>query len=205
MISRHMFMLAVIIGVAVTAAANPIPVHGWEDCPEAVLGLEGPGMEPILATVVTAPDPVGEGSYSLRLEHNTTDALTHPKAHLAYVENLGDGAQVVFSIGLYDPVPAGGTCWIRGRFTPSGVEAGGPDMPVGSGWQSVWHTWELPAGDSGLIIYAEMPGMIGDTVWLDEMVVFLSGSNGHVQTPCYEEWVVPVAGSTLSEVKDLFR
>jgi len=53
MITRSMSMLAVIIGVAVTAAANPIPVHGWEDCWEAVLGLEGPGIEPILATVVT--------------------------------------------------------------------------------------------------------------------------------------------------------
>ncbi|MDY0109934.1 MAG: hypothetical protein RBT60_08370 [Candidatus Krumholzibacteria bacterium] len=203
MIATRTLLLSIIVGVAASAAANPLPVFGWEDCGATVLGLDGPGIEPILAARVTAPDPVYDGNYSLRLAHNAPGAT--PRATIAYVYGLSPDAQVHIEIVRFDAEPAGGSCRIRGRYLADDSDAGGPEDPVGTGWQWIVHTWQMTADYSELAIDVEMIGDAGDTVWLDGMIVFPVGSNGELVTPCWDHWFVPVEGSTLSAVKDLFR
>jgi len=202
-ISTRTLLLSIIIGIAASAAANPLLVFGWEECDETVLDLDGPGIEPILAARVTAPDPVFDGNYSLRLVHNAPGAT--PRATIAYVQGLSPGAEVHIEIVRFDAAPEGGSCRIRGRYLADDSDAGGPEDPVGTDWQWISHTWQITAGYSGLAIDVEMIGEAGDTVWLDDMVVFPLGSDGELMTPCWDYWFVPVEGSTLSGVKDLFR
>jgi len=208
MTSRRTLLLAIITGLAAAAAANPLPSCGWENCDETVLGIAGPGTEPILATRAMAPDPVLEGSHSLRLVHNAPGAA--PRAYLAYINGVGNGAQIGIEIARYDDAPGGGSCRIRGRYNDSlpgnldanDGDAGGPEDPGGTGWQWISHTWVMAGGHSGLVIDVELLGEAGDTIWLDVMVVFPPGSCT-MTIPCYT--VVPAEGSTFSAVKDLFR
>lgn len=203
MISTRTLLLSIIVGIAASAAANPLPDCGWEYCDDTVLALDGPGIEPIIASRVTAPDPVNNGDYSLRLVHNAPGET--PRAHLAYAEDLTAGTLVVFEIARYASDPGGGSCRFRGRYLPDNIDAGGPEDPGGSGWQWIAYQWTITGGHTGMIIEVEMTGEAGDTVWLDDMVAVPAGEGTYTLTiPCFYS-VVPVATSTLSAVKDLFR
>ncbi|HOX24158.1 MAG TPA: hypothetical protein PLL30_00210 [Candidatus Krumholzibacteria bacterium] len=204
---RQTILVLALAGLATVAAGNPLPGCGWEDCPETVLGLAGPGMEPIIASLAMAPDPVLEGIRSLRLVHNAPGWA--PRAYLAYVDGVGNGDRIMVEIARYAAAPGIAPCRIRGRYNDSlpdldvnDGDAGGPDDPGGLGWQWVSYTWEMAGGHSGLVIDVEMTGEAGDTVWLDMMIVVPPG-DCTLAIPCYT--VVPAQGRTYSAVKDLFR
>jgi hypothetical protein len=203
MTSKRMILLSLIVGAAALAAANPLPVCGWEECDETVFWVEGPGIEPIIATRVTAPEPVVEGDYSLKLVQNAPDAA--PLALLAYLDSYSDNVQIHFEIAWYKSEPESGPNRILARYLPDDLDAGGPETPTGTGWQWISHNWQMIPGQSGLAIYVEMPGDAGDTIWLDHMVVIPTGAGTiRVTMPCSHS-VVPAEGSTLSAVKDLYR
>ncbi len=203
MLVKRMLLLCVVAGMAVAVAANPLPVCGWEECGDTVLWMDGPGIEPILATRVTAPDPVIEGEHSLKLVHNAPGAT--PRACLMYVEGLGGGLQIYFDIGVYDAAPGTGAYRIRGQYLPGDIDAGGPQTPGGAGWQWISHVWSIPAGHNDLIIWVEMLGDAGDTVWFDLMTAMPGGgATATFSAPCWYD-VVPAGASTFSAVKDLFR
>ena len=104
-LKRTIVLGLVLAGFVLSAAANPLPSVGcwWEDPTTTVLGFFGTGDPPIIATNVTAPDPVFEGERSLRLEDNSPSGT--PQGFLCYIWDLNDGDVVTAWFMRYDDTP----------------------------------------------------------------------------------------------------
>ena len=172
---------SVVFGGAAQAAVvcSNSAFYGWEDG-GTVLGLYGTGTPPIIATNVTAPDPVFAGLRSLRLEDNSPTGT--PEAQLAWVTGLLDGDIVEASFFRYDTTPGSPgppSCRIWGMYTAGGAYAGSAggnsDYGPGTGWDQTGCTWTFDDGladdRDGLLIVARTYSNPGDTVWVDELYV----------------------------------
>lgn len=193
------------------AAANPVPVIecGWEN-DEGAIALVGTGDPAIIATNVTAPDPVLGGVRALRLEDNSPSGT--PEAWVAYLYDLEDGDVVTIGFWRYDTTPGGAPSvriwghWADGLptdlETENGSAGGNSDYGLGEGWDYVEHTWTVADGHTGLVIEARIYSNAGDTVWIDDLLISPPGSCT-VVTPCLT--VVENETTTFGGLKAEYR
>jgi len=211
-LKRTIVLGLLLVGFVLSATANPLPSVGcwWEDPSTTVLGLFGTGDPPIIATNVTAPDPVFEGERSLRLEDNSPSGT--PQAFLCYIWDLNDGDVVTAWFMRYDDTPTSApSCRIWGHWNDelpdnpegySGSAGGNSDYGADEGWGLLEHTWTVEGGHTGLVIEVRTYSSPGDVVWIDAFEV-IPPDDCVVQTP--EMLVVGTESQTLSDVKALFR
>ena len=210
---KRMIVLGLLLtGFALSASANPLPSLGcwWEDPTTTVLGFFGTGEPPIIATNVTAPDPVFEGDRSLRLEDNSPSGT--PQAFLCYIWDLEDGDQVTAWFMRYDDTPTGApSCRIWGHWNDelpdnpegySGSSGGNSDYGADEGWGLLEHTWIVEGGHTGLVIEVRTYSSAGDVIWIDAFEVF-TPDDCVVQTP--EMLVVSTEAQSFGSLKALFR
>ena len=182
MLTRSVLIIAVGLVLSGAAAqANEVCPnlvnYGWENG-GTVLGMFGSGDPPLVATNVTAPDPVHSGLRSLRLEDNSPTGT--PEAHVAWVTGLQDGDVVQAGLSRYDTTPgAAPSARIWAHYTAGGEYAGSAggnsDYGPGEGWDLVSHEWSFDAGAEGdrdgLMIDVRVYSNPGDTVWMDDLYV----------------------------------
>jgi hypothetical protein len=202
---------ALVLLMASAAAANPIllPGYGWEDG-GTVLGMSGTGDPPLIATAVTAPDPVHWENASLRLVDNSPSGT--PQAYIAFIWNLQEGDYVMAGFWRYDDSPgAAPSCRIWGHWNNSlpwnpegydGSAGGNDDYGNGQGWGYTSWEWIVPAGQVGLVVEVRVYSNPGDTVWVDDVEV-LAPEHALIQFP--GDGPVDVENRAWGEVKSLFR
>lgn len=182
--------------------------YGWE-CGGTILGQ----YAEIEAFLVTAPDPVNTGVYSLKLVDQAPTGT--PQAYVAWIVGLTDGDVVTASIWRYDDTPdASPSSRIWGHYTLTGgtiddyaASAGGnSDYGLGQGWDQTSYTWtfESNAGErDGLVVEIRTYSNPGDTVWVDDISVTApDGATIFLPQP---DWPSPVESATWSSIKALYR
>ncbi len=74
-------------------------------------------------------------------------------------------------------------------------------VPSGSEYQHLSYSIDTEGPASGVVIELVLPGDLGATAWVDEMVVYAQGvTTGY---PCYT--LGPTDGPSLTQVKELLR
>jgi len=170
-----------------SALAQQTVEYGWEDNPtEAILG----SYYDIDATVVEAPDPVYEGTYSVKLVDQAASGT--PQAYVAWVVNLQEGDEVYAEFYRYDVTPgAAPSCRIWGHYTSgpniddyAGSADGNYDYGDGLGWDAATNGWTFEASTdrTGLVIEARTYSEAGDTVWIDAMKI-IAPDHATIYTP----------------------
>ena len=209
--SLTLSFVCVVLFAAGLAAANPVPSVwcDWEHG-ETLFHVEGTGDPAIIATNVTDPDPVHEGTHALRLEDNSPDGT--PEAWIAYLYDLDEGDEVTVGFWRYDTTPSVAPSvriwahWnnsLPGDLSADDGSAGGDsDYGPGTGWDYAEYTWTVPAGMTGIVIEARTYSNPGDTVWIDELMVMPPG-NCTIVTPCLT--LVGTQETTFSSLKAEYR
>lgn len=211
---KALALVAVALMVAAPAALADCSFnYGWED------GYTHLTMYPADGAYtynVTAPDPVYGGLRSLKIVDNTDPLRATPDVYICWIVGLTDGDMVTASIWRYDTTPASSpSCRIWAKYTPVGGDidsyggsaSGNYDYGPGEGWDQTSYTWtfdsDLGAND-GLCISIRTYSNAGDTVWVDDLEVFIDSDTfcGQVYLPCNP---VAVEASTWSQVKALYR
>jgi hypothetical protein len=167
----------VLLPVAGGATARTV-TYGWEDGAATILGEYASILPAVSCTPVSAPDPVSEGTTSLRIER-LSDAT--PQAFLVHVWGLSDGDEVIVSVDRHDATPAAapsGRLWAHwnddlpadpGAY--SGSAGGNPDYGEGLGWDTTGHAWTVEGGHTGLTIEFRVYSNPGDVMFVDNLSV----------------------------------
>jgi len=201
--------LIVLIVLLLAQAASAVRwVYSWCDG-GTVLGMNGSGTPPVIATNVAYPDPVCSAPRSLRLEHNSPGDT--PVVHVAYVYPLTDGDLVKGRVRIYDmphdTTPAG-HLWAHyvdgGLWNPAGDAGGNPmtNPPNSVYWRWVEWTWTFDsAGGSrdGLVIEVRVYGDPGDTIWVDGLRVTTQAMCEFPGNPS------PVEATSWTRIKGFYR
>lgn len=176
-------LLMIIVSVFLSAGLAQAGTHtyGWEDS-GTVLGFYGTNddeTEVMIATAVTAPDPVHGGIASLKLEDNMLDGT--PQAFLAFVWGLQDGDVVNASFWRYDMTPtAAPSSRIWGHWNDelpddywaySGSASGQSDYGPGTGWDQAMYDYTVSGGHTGLVIECRTYSAPGDIVFIDDLEI----------------------------------
>jgi len=165
---------------------------------------------------VGAPDPVHTGLRSLKLVDNTDPLRATPDVYICWIVGLTDGDQVTASIWRYDTTPGGSpSARIWAKYTPvggdvdsyAGSASGNSDYGPGTGWDQTSYTWTFDSNSDardGLGIAIRTYSNAGDTVWVDDLEVFIDSDTfcGQVYLPCNP---VPVEAASWAQVKALYR
>jgi hypothetical protein len=181
--------------------------YGWEDF-KTVLGLRGRGYPPILATNVSAPDPVHSGLRSLRLEDNCPTKT--PWAYIAWVTGLVEGDSVYAEFWRYDTSPwTVPSCdiWAHWNDTDSldgysGDAGGSGHYGPGTGRDRASHVWHVSDGHTGLVVACRTYSSPGDVVWIDDLTIH-APAQAIVYTP--SAGPSAVKPTTWSSIKAAYR
>lgn len=183
---RTMVALLAVAALAAPAAAVQVLDYGWEDG-ATIAGQYGD----IIATNVTAPDPVHSGARSLKLVDDQSSGT--PQAYVAYIDGLSDGDVVTAGFWQYDVTPGGSpSARVWGHYVDgdinsyAGSASGNYDYAPGTGWSYVDFTWTFDSdfgSRDGLVIEARTYSNPGDTVWIDDL---------HIEAPDNATIVFPV-------------
>lgn len=185
---KKLFTLAMALCLTAGAASADTVTYGWEDG-GTILGMFP--ADGVFPTNVTAPDPVYNGTASLKLEDNGGDGVT-PQAYVAFVWGLQEGDVVSAGFWRYDDTPGvAPSCRVWGHWNNSlpadpdgynGSAGGNSDFGLGEGWD--FTTWDfiVPAETTGLVVECRTYSNAGDIVWIDEMVI-IAPDDAFIQIP----------------------
>ncbi len=201
---KKMLMLALML-VAVTAMGD-VYTCDFENG-ELPLGYYGDGDPPMICEVVTAPDPVYAGDFSLRCIDNAAGGT--PQALMVWIKGLQDGDVINAGFYRFDDTPGESPSiriWGHWNDDPlditgySGSAGGNGDYGEGLGWDYHDWTWTVEAGHTGLIIEARTYSSEGDTAWIDDL---------YVDAPAHAEVIMPEGNvatgqGTWSQIKALY-
>ncbi|MEN8008553.1 MAG: hypothetical protein ABFS42_16205 [Candidatus Krumholzibacteriota bacterium] len=187
-------------------------VYGWEDGGK-VLGFYGTNADEtdvMFVSAVGAPDPVFQGSMSLKLEDNMLSGT--PQAFLAFVWGLQPNDTVTASFWRYDvTLAAAPSCRLWGHwnddlpgdyFGYSGSASGQGDYGPGTGWDVTVFDFINADSHTGLVIECRTYSNPGDIVYIDNLEVTI---------PDHASIMLPSAGfvgteeTSFGSVKALFR
>jgi len=205
-------LLVVLIGLlaAPMAFADCSFNYGWEDGGTVLTVYPLP--DGVIPSNVSSP--VNTGSSALQLIDN--DPSGTPNGTICWIVGLTDGDMITASIWRYDTTPGGSpSCRIWGNYTPvggtvddyAGSASGNYDYGPGEGWDQTSYTWTYDSdGGSrdGLAIVVRTYSNPGDTVWVDDLEVFIDSDTfcGQVYLPCD---VSAVEDGTWTSIKMLYR
>ena len=204
---KKLLLLLALVALAVPAAANELFTFGWEDGTSTVLSLFP--VDGMIVSNVTSPEPVYDGTYSLKTVDNA--ATGTPQAYVCWIRGLMDGDVVTASIARYDDTPAlspSGRIWAHYNDDPldvdgyAGSASGNNDYGLGEGWDVTSWTWTMAGGHTGLVIEVRTYSNPGDTVWWDNLVVETPTREGIFCE--FPGGYIPVEGATFSSIKALY-
>jgi hypothetical protein len=208
---RNLLLVVLVALLAAPAAfADCSFNYGWEDG-GTVLSVY-PTPDGVIPSNVGSP--VHSGAASLQLVDNLTSGT--PEGLICWIVGLTDGDMVTASIWRYDTTPSSSpSCRIWGKYTPvggdvdsyAGSASGNDDYGPGTGWDQTSYTWTFDSdGGSrdGLMIAVRTYSNPGDTVWVDDLEVFIDSDTfcGQIYLPCDFS---AVEDQTWSGIKALYR
>jgi hypothetical protein len=205
---KKLLLLLTLVALAAPAVADEFFTFGWEDGTSTMLSVF-PLPDGMIATNVTSPEPVYDGSYSLKTVDNAVSGT--PQGYVAWIRGLQDGDIITASIARYDDTPGAspsGRIWGHYNDNPldvngyNGSAGGTDDYGLGLGWDITSKVWTMSGGHTGLVIEVRTYSVLGDTVWWDNLTV---------QTPTrqgifceFPGGYIPVENNTISSIKALY-
>jgi hypothetical protein len=201
---KKLLLLLALVALAVPAVANEIFTFGWEDGTSTILSSTGL----ITCTNVTSPEPVYDGSYSLKCVDGGTGT---PQAYVCWIRGLMDGDVITASVARYDDTPGvspSGRIWGHWNDDPldvnhsNGSAGGTDDYGLGLGWDTTSKVWTVTSGHTGLIIELRTYTNAGDTVWFDNLVVETPTRQGIFCE--FPGGYIPVEEGSFSSIKALY-
>jgi len=202
---KRLVLCALMILVAVPVMATTV-LYGWENG-ETILGMYPDGE--MIATNVTAPDPVYAGMHALKLEDASPSNT--PQAFVAWICGLTDGDVVTASFYCYDDTPdvsPSGRIWghyVDGDILAYAGSAGGSSTySSGIGWEQLSHSWTFDSDGGtrdGLVIEARTYSVEGAIVYIDDLMITAPDAC-QIYLPCEPS---PVEESTWGGIKALYR
>ena len=188
------FVVTSVIFSTSSALAAATFTCGWENGESTILG----NYNDVSATNVADPDPVHEGTRSLKLVDGTASETA--QAYIAWITGLQDGDTVTASYWAYDTTPSGSPStriWAHFNDDPedvagyNGSASGNSAYPAGDGWSELTYDWIIADGHTGLIIEARTYSVLGDTVWIDDLSVTIPS---HASVVLPEDVIVEPSG-----------
>jgi len=209
---KKLFIIILGLGLAAGPVLAGTHIYGWEDG-GTVLGFYGTNADEtdiMLVTATEAPDPVWQGSWSLKLEDNMADGT--PQAFLAFVWDLQPNDTVVASFWRYDDTfEAPPSCRLWGHwnddlpgdyFGYSGSASGQSDYGMGSGWDITVFNFVNTDNHTGLVIECRTYSTPGDIVYIDNLEVTIPD---HASIMLPNASFIGIEEVSFGGVKALFR